>query len=379
MKRGHIAAVAAEASHPAPGRAVTADPAVLAARTIAGVDIGAARRAAADFLSALGIDVDREEMRETPARMTRAYAELFSTRPLRLTTFANDEGLRRAGGGPGDPAPHGLRASPAAVLRPGARRLPARRAHRRVVQAGPAGGALRGPAPGAGAADQAGRRVPGRPAPGPGGGGGARGGALVHDTARRAGPRCQDRYVFNETIQAFDGVGVVIHAAARMILAAVASYDLQAFDALQRVNARGTFVVNQQASLRLRDGGAIVNFSSSAVGLALPSYAAYAASRSASDAIAPVLARELSARDITVNAIAPALERPGAVADIANLVAFLVSEDGRWVNGQAIRANGVIGSQTQAHGSGISRVQGTARSATLTRSTSTPGGHHEHH
>ncbi len=92
MKRGHIAAVVAEASHSAPGRAVTADPAVLAARTIAGVDIGAARRAAADFLSALGIDVDREEMRETPARMARAYAELFSTLPLRLTTFANDEG-----------------------------------------------------------------------------------------------------------------------------------------------------------------------------------------------------------------------------------------------------------------------------------------------
>src|SRR2546426_11071055 len=57
MKRGHIAAVVAGASHPAPGPAVTADPAVLAARTIAGVDTGAARRAAADFPSALGIDV----------------------------------------------------------------------------------------------------------------------------------------------------------------------------------------------------------------------------------------------------------------------------------------------------------------------------------
>jgi NAD(P)-dependent dehydrogenase (short-subunit alcohol dehydrogenase family) len=169
------------------------------------------------------------------------------------------------------------------------------------------------------------------------------------------------------------------HAAARMILAAVASYDLQAFDALQRVNARETFVVNQQASLQQRDGGAIVNFSTSAVRLALPSYAAHAASNSTSDAITPVLARELSARDITVNAIAPALERPSAAADIANLVAFLVSEDGRWVNGQVIRANGVIGSQTQAHGPGISRVRGTARSATLIRSTSTPGGHHGHH
>ena len=87
MKRGHIAAIVAEASHPAPGRAVTADAAVLAARTIAGVDIGAARRAAADFLSALGIDVDREDMRQTPARMARAYAELLAAQPFRLTTF----------------------------------------------------------------------------------------------------------------------------------------------------------------------------------------------------------------------------------------------------------------------------------------------------
>ena len=56
------------------------------------VDIDAAERAAADFLAALGIDVDSEDLRETPARMARAYAELFSPQPLRLTTFANDEG-----------------------------------------------------------------------------------------------------------------------------------------------------------------------------------------------------------------------------------------------------------------------------------------------
>jgi hypothetical protein len=92
----------------------------------------------------------------------------------------------------------------------------------------------------------------------------------------------------------------------------------------------------------------------------------------------PVLARELSTRDIAVNAIAPALERPGAAADIATLVAFLVSEDVRWVNGPVIRANGAIGSQPQGHGPGIRRVRGAARSATLIRSTSTPGGHHEY-
>ena len=66
MKRGHIAAVVTEANHSAPGPAATANSAVLAARTIADVDIEVARRAAADFLSALGIDVDREDLRENP-------------------------------------------------------------------------------------------------------------------------------------------------------------------------------------------------------------------------------------------------------------------------------------------------------------------------
>jgi 3-oxoacyl-[acyl-carrier protein] reductase len=151
--------------------------------------------------------------------------------------------------------------------------------------------------------------------------------------------------LFSETIDAFGGVDVVVHAAARMILGTVASYDLQTFDALHQTNARGTFVVNKHASLQLRDRGAIVNISSSAIGLALPTYAAYAASKAAVDAITPVLAQELRGRGITVNAIAPELERPGAVTDVAELVAFLVSDDGRWVNGQVIRARTVIGDQ----------------------------------
>ena len=57
-----------------------------------GVDLEAASRAAADFLSALGVASDTEDLRDTPARMARADAELFDARPLRLTTFANDDG-----------------------------------------------------------------------------------------------------------------------------------------------------------------------------------------------------------------------------------------------------------------------------------------------
>jgi GTP cyclohydrolase IA len=56
------------------------------------VDLPAAERAAAGFLTALGIDLDREGRRDTPARMARAYAELFAAQPFRLTTFPNDEG-----------------------------------------------------------------------------------------------------------------------------------------------------------------------------------------------------------------------------------------------------------------------------------------------
>ena len=56
------------------------------------VDLDAAERAAADFLAALGIDLDREDRRATPARMAHAYAELLAAEPFRLTTFRNDEG-----------------------------------------------------------------------------------------------------------------------------------------------------------------------------------------------------------------------------------------------------------------------------------------------
>jgi GTP cyclohydrolase I len=56
------------------------------------VDLVAAELAAADLLAALGIDLDRDGLRETPGRMARAYAELFEAKPFQLTTFPNDEG-----------------------------------------------------------------------------------------------------------------------------------------------------------------------------------------------------------------------------------------------------------------------------------------------
>lgn len=172
--------------------------------------------------------------------------------------------------------------------------------------------------------------------------------------------------LFDAADQTFGGVDVVVHAAGRMTLSPIADLDLDELDALHRTNIRGTFVVAQQAVRRLREGGALITFSSSVIALAFPGYAAYAASKGAVEAMTLVLARELRGRDVTVNTVAPGptatalfleandeetiaqrakqppLERLGTPEDIAGVVAFLAGPEGHWVNGQILRANGGI-------------------------------------
>ncbi|MGW3898512.1 SDR family oxidoreductase [Micromonospora profundi] len=169
--------------------------------------------------------------------------------------------------------------------------------------------------------------------------------------------------LFDMTGQLFGGVDVVVNAAGTMVLQPVAELDLDEFDRMHRTNVRGTFVVAREAAGRLRDGGAIVNFSTSVTRLNLPTYAAYAASKAAVEALGPILARELRGRDITVNAVAPGptatalfiegksdemirniagqnpMERLGRPEDIAEVISLLAGR-GRWINGQTIYVNG---------------------------------------
>ena len=81
---------------------------------------------------------------------------------------------------------------------------------------------------------------------------------------------------FDLAAETFGGVDVVVNSAGIMPLGTVADMDLEVFDRVQRTNGRGTFVVSQQAARKLRDGGAIINVSSSVVGLRFPQYGAYA-------------------------------------------------------------------------------------------------------
>ncbi len=172
--------------------------------------------------------------------------------------------------------------------------------------------------------------------------------------------------LFDTTESAFGGVDVLVNNAGIMTLAPIATMEDGAFDQLVSVNLKGTFNTLREAAKRLRNGGRIINFSSSVVGLYQPTYAAYAATKAGVEAMTHVLSKELRGRAITVNAVSPGptatalfldgkpqevvdhlaklapLERLGQPEDIANTVAFLAGPDGAWINGQVLRANGGI-------------------------------------
>ena len=172
--------------------------------------------------------------------------------------------------------------------------------------------------------------------------------------------------MFDAAEAAFGGVDVLVNNAGIMALAPLAQSDDALFDRHIAVNLKGSFNTMREAARRLRDGGRIVNFSSSVVGLLQPTYGVYAATKAAIEALTSVLAKEMRGRGITVNAIAPGptatdlfldgkspelverlaklapLERLGKPEDIAAAVAFLAGPDGAWINGQTLRANGGI-------------------------------------
>lgn len=191
----------------------------------------------------------------------------------------------------------------------------------------------------------------------------AAGGKAITAQADVADPAAVAR-VFEAAETAFGGVDVLVNNAGIMKLAPIAQSDDALFDSQVAVNLKGSFNAMREAARRLRDGGRIVNFSTSVVGLRLETYGVYVATKAAIEGMTPILAKELRGRNITVNAVAPGptatdlfldgkspeliermakmnpLERLGTPADIAAVVAFLAGPDGGWVNGQVLRANG---------------------------------------
>jgi NAD(P)-dependent dehydrogenase (short-subunit alcohol dehydrogenase family) len=138
------------------------------------------------------------------------------------------------------------------------------------------------------------------------------------------------------------------------------------FDDLLNIHLKGVYFLTQTLLPQIADGGRIICVSTGLTRFAIPGYAAYASMKGAIEVFVKYLAKELGQRRITANAIAPgaietdftrgafehnpqlkgfiasqtALGRVGLPDDIGGLVAFLCSEEGRWINAQRIEASG---------------------------------------
>ena len=138
------------------------------------------------------------------------------------------------------------------------------------------------------------------------------------------------------------------------------------FDELLNIHFKGVYFLTQKMLPLMNDGGGVVNISSGLARVSMPRSSAYAAMKGAIEVFTRYIAAEYGARGIRANTVAPgaimtdfggghlrsseetqkrvssitALGRPGVAEDIGGVVAFLCTEDARWVNGQRIEASG---------------------------------------
>jgi NAD(P)-dependent dehydrogenase (short-subunit alcohol dehydrogenase family) len=149
-------------------------------------------------------------------------------------------------------------------------------------------------------------------------------------------------------------------------MALVADTTEAQFDQLVNVHFKGVFFLTQALLPLIADGGRIVNLSSGLTRVSYPGFSAYAAAKGAVEVLSLYLAKELGARGIAVNTVAPgaietdflggyvrdtpdanrafsqsiALGRVGVPDDIGPMIASLLSEDNRWINAQRIEVSG---------------------------------------
>lgn len=170
--------------------------------------------------------------------------------------------------------------------------------------------------------------------------------------------------LFDRAIETYGKIDILVNNAGILSTGPIGEMSEESFDELFTINVKGTFFACKQAAKRMSRGGRIINISSTVTSLMLPHYCLYAASKGAVEQLTRVLAKELGERGITVNGVSPgptdtelfragkteaqidnmaqmsAFGRLGEPQDIAEVVAFLASDEARWISGQTIRVNG---------------------------------------
>jgi 3-oxoacyl-[acyl-carrier protein] reductase len=171
------------------------------------------------------------------------------------------------------------------------------------------------------------------------------------------------RRLFRETEKAFGRLDILVNNAGIFWAKPITDVTEDEYDQIFAINAKGQFFAMQEAARRMADGGRIVNISTGGTQLAFPGISAYGGTKSALEFFTKVAARELGARKITVNTVSPGytetdmlsdpslrtlgveaspLKRLGTPKDIADVVAFVVSDEAGWITGDTIQAGGGV-------------------------------------
>ncbi|MGQ1945512.1 SDR family oxidoreductase [Geofilum sp. OHC36d9] len=170
--------------------------------------------------------------------------------------------------------------------------------------------------------------------------------------------------LFDETITHFGKVDVLVNNAGIMSNQLIKDTTDEDFERQFSTNVKGVFNTLREAATKLAENGSIINVSSSVNRLMLPTYGVYAATKSAVEQLTRVFSKEIGSRGINVNSVSPgptntelfmkgkpkeivdrlaslsSFNRIGEPSDIAEVVAFLASDEAKWINSQNIGVNG---------------------------------------
>jgi 3-oxoacyl-[acyl-carrier protein] reductase len=170
------------------------------------------------------------------------------------------------------------------------------------------------------------------------------------------------RRLVRETVNRLGRLDILVNNAGMAILKPLVETTEEEFDQVFAVNAKGPYFAMQEAAKVIEEGGRIVNISSAGTRVGVADVTVYAGSKGALEQFTKGLAYELASKRVTVNTVSPGFtetamlpetfretgaqmspfKRIGMPKDIADVVAFLLSDEARWLTGQNIQASGGV-------------------------------------